>query len=191
MLVGVEHFSDSLIFASSHSPRFLEDIPEHSLCNFLHIRTPKYCPTLVHHGRNLGKTGVTFLHTFGHTPDSLSVYDPTSIPPMLYVGDLFYENEPIIFPNEGSIVEERSTQSDSEQRTILLNAGHITHSRPALLILRSVRSFMEDVIDGREPVRKTWIKRGERTLEYRQDAKTFSLICPERLILEARQSRRS
>ncbi|KAF5377361.1 hypothetical protein D9757_008011 [Collybiopsis confluens] len=84
---------------------FLQDIPEHSLCNFLHIRTPVYRPSLVPHGHTIGDTGITLLHTYGHTPDSLSVYDPTSTPPRLYTGDLFYENEPIIFPSEGSIID--------------------------------------------------------------------------------------
>lgn len=95
------------MLASSHSPEFLSksNIPENSLCNYLRIRTPEYVPKLVPHGYTIGTQGVTVLHTPGHTPDSLALYDPTSTPRMLYVGDTLYESAPIIFPNEGSIMD--------------------------------------------------------------------------------------
>ncbi|KAJ3744365.1 Metallo-hydrolase/oxidoreductase [Lentinula detonsa] len=235
-ILGVEHFSDSLILASSHYPEFFHNIPEHSLCNFLNIHTPKYKPTLVPHGHTISNR-ITILHTPGHTPDSLTVYDPTSEQPMLYVGDSLYEYEPIIFPSEGSIVDwfrsvealiefvrnqesllaidlEDKEDSDvlgtgavthrvynqrgapRQQGRILLNAGHVTCLEPALTVLQTAKVFIEDVVGGREPVRRRWVKRGEQTVEYRQSRQDrdtgirnttgetnsrFSLICPERL----------
>ncbi|KAE9407785.1 Metallo-hydrolase/oxidoreductase [Gymnopus androsaceus JB14] len=183
--------SDSPILASSYSPKFISksNIPENSLCNFLHIRTPEYVPTLVFDGHITH--GMTILHTPGHTPDSLALYNSTSSPQMLYVGDTLYESAPIIFPNEGSIVDwfgsiERLIEF---QKQILLNAGHVTYLRPALSILKAVKSFMEDVVEGREPVRRRWVKRGEESVGYKQGDGVFSLICPERLILDARRRR--
>ncbi|KAJ3866219.1 Metallo-hydrolase/oxidoreductase [Lentinula novae-zelandiae] len=206
--------SDSPILASSHSPEFISDIPEHSLCAFLNISTPKYTPILVPHGHTiLNQTSnkisshVTVLHTPGHTPDSLTIYDSTSYPPMLYVGDSLYEYEPIIFPKEGSMVDWFSSiealirfvrmKEREQNERVLLNAGHVTYFQPATEILQAAKGFMEDVVSGREPVRRRWVKRGEETVEYRQSlqegieasttpgAARFSLICPERLILEA------
>ncbi|KAJ4477147.1 Metallo-hydrolase/oxidoreductase [Lentinula aciculospora] len=208
-------YSDSPIFASSHCPEFLSNIPEHSLCNFLDIHTPKYTPSVVSHGHIISNL-ITILHTPGHTPDSLTIYDSTSNPPMLYVGDTLYEYEPIMFPSEGSIVDwfrsiealiefvetqERSGSEEEEplkfkdekhQQRVLLNAGHVTYLQPALTVLRAVMAFMEDVVSGREPVRRRWVKRGEETVEYRQSQSLakYSLICPERLIFDVAQSRR-
>ncbi|KAJ3894655.1 Metallo-hydrolase/oxidoreductase [Lentinula edodes] len=210
----IRNSSDSPILASSHSPEFLSDIPEHSLCAFLNISTPEYTPTLVPHGHTISNlilsnkisSHVTVLHTPGHTPDSLTIYDSTSCPPMLYVGDSLYEYEPIILPKEGSIVDWFSSiealigfvRMKEREKRVLLNAGHVTCLKPALEILQAVKRFMEDVVSGREPVRRRWVKRGEETVEYRQSrqegteanttpvgASRFSLICPERLILEA------
>ncbi|KAF8825098.1 hypothetical protein HHX47_DHR7000707 [Lentinula edodes] len=220
-------------------------------CHYDHIQ---YTPTLVPHGHTISNlipsnkisSHVTVLHTPGHTPDSLTIYDSTSCPPMLYVGDSLYEYEPIIFPKEGSIVDwfssiealigfvrmkerellgsgidEKEEGKDNavvgyekydvadtsirprhhqqrQRKRVLLNAGHVTCLKPALEILQAVKRFMEDVVSGREPVRRRWVKRGEETVEYRQSrqegteanttpvgASRFSLICPERLILEA------
>ena len=47
--------------------------------------------------------GMQLLHTPGHTPDELALWDEAET--MLYIGDTLYEWAPIIFPNEGSIVQ--------------------------------------------------------------------------------------
>ena len=47
--------------------------------------------------------GVVVLHTPGHTPDELALWDESET--MLYVGDTLYEWAHIIFPSEGSIVQ--------------------------------------------------------------------------------------
>ncbi|KIM39766.1 hypothetical protein M413DRAFT_182628 [Hebeloma cylindrosporum] len=108
-ILGVEDFKDSLILASGYSPSFLDQavFSEHSLCNTLGIRTPQYSPTLVPHQYSITSSnidriplGVTILHTPGHTPDEVALYDEAEM--MLYVGDSLYEYEPIIF-SEGRI----------------------------------------------------------------------------------------
>ncbi len=72
------------------------------------IRTPEYRPILVPHQHDITSRdskmslGVTILHTPGHTPDEIALFDEAEM--MLYVGDSLYEYEHIIFPNQGSIV---------------------------------------------------------------------------------------
>ncbi|KAF7327622.1 Metallo-hydrolase/oxidoreductase [Mycena kentingensis (nom. inval.)] len=105
-VVGIEQFADAnaRILVSAHSPYFISpaNLPKHSLCADMGIHTPKYTPILVPHRHEIAPD-VFILHTPGHTPDELAVYDATE--KMLYVGDTLYEEDTIIFPNEGSIVD--------------------------------------------------------------------------------------
>lgn len=124
---------------------------------------------------------------------------------MLYVGDSLYEYEPIIFPNEGSIitwfssmnylitfVEEKnadlptSTKNSSAPTEVLINSGHRTALQPALEVLVGARAFMEDVVAGRENAKTRGWERGEEIVTYEQVGDRFSLRCPERLVQEAR-----
>lgn len=206
-VVAVEQFAeDSPILASGHNPSFLDpsNLPAHSLCDFLHIATPKYTPVLVPHMHNVrtnypvdapnlahdapSSLSLVVLHTPGHTPDELAVWD--SEERVLYVGDTLYEYAHIIFPNEGSIVDwMHSTAALLElvgEDNAKICCGHVTAGRPAREVLLSTRAFMKDVISGKEPVRKRFEKRGETAVEYVQEGMRYSLICPERLVLEAR-----
>jgi len=136
------------------------------------------------------------IHTPGHTPDELALYDAEER--MLYVGDSLYEHEEIIFPKEGSVVTwfasvnnlilfvQSQSGSKGGEGDILLNAGHCTVARPALEVLVAVRQFMRDVIERKEVVKKRLVVRGERNVVYRQEDGRFSLRCPERLVEEAR-----
>ncbi|KXN91735.1 Molybdopterin synthase sulfur carrier subunit [Leucoagaricus sp. SymC.cos] len=205
----IDRNADSVILASGHSKAFLSlvKLPEHSLCNALHIRTPQYAPKLIPHGyiitspsRPHTSLNITLLHTPGHTPDELAVYDSNEM--MLYVGDSLYEHEPIIFPKEGSIVAwfesmdylmtfvlERNggIWHESQDKEVLINAGHRTAAQPALEVLSSSKAFMEDVVKGRELVRGRLKVRGEDNLVFEQAGGRFSLRCPERLLEEARR----
>jgi glyoxylase-like metal-dependent hydrolase (beta-lactamase superfamily II) len=202
----VEQFaSDSPILASGHSPSFIspENLPKHSICEDLHIPTPKYTPILVSHQHRmvhttlshpgpaeLGAFGITILHTPGHTPDELALWDEKEH--ILYVGDTLYEWAPIIFPSEGSIVEWlRSVDALLEVAGRIEDAkvccGHVTYGRPARDVLETSKQFINDVILGKEIVRKKFEKRGEVTVQYVQDGLRYSLVCPERLVLEARE----
>lgn len=199
--MGVEQFAkDSPIFASSHSPSFLSaaNLPTHSLCKVLKIRTPSYTPTLLTHLHFLPSLGSSLkvLHTPGHTPDELALWDEQDR--MLYVGDTLYEREPIIFPKEGSIVIwlqtidylisfVRQSQASSSNSKIRISCGHATASSPALELLGATKGFMMDVVCGNEIVLDRWEERREETVMYQQDGGRFTLVCPERLVLEVRE----
>lgn len=174
------------------------------MCNALGIPAPSYTPVLIPHlsiirsdveGHPLG---VTLLHTPGHTPDELALYDTAE--KMLYVGDSLYEYEDIIFPNEGSIIQwftsidylinfvnDENQNTRGVTRNVLINSGHRTVTQPALETLKGARVFMERVVNGTEEVKERFVVRGEENVVYRQKAGRFSLRCPERLVEDARQ----
>ena len=108
----------------------------------------------------------------------------------MFVGDTLYEYAHIIFPSEGSIVEWMSSIDlllktvGSEEARIC--CGHVTAGRPAQEVLKTAKAFMVDVISGKEVVRKRFLKREEMCVEYIQEGKRYSLLCPERLVQEAR-----
>jgi len=202
--ICVEQFArDSPILASSHSPSFLSpaNLPAHSLCEDLNIRTPSYTPILVSHLYPLLGASLKTLHTPGHTPDELALWDEQDR--MLYIGDTLYRYEPIIFPKEGSILtwfhtidflisfvrepHHTSLHMDDSDGEIRISCGHSTACAPALELLSASKKFMMDVVCGREEVQGRWKERGEETVRYRQDGGQFTLICPERLVLEARK----
>lgn len=116
---------------------------------------------------------------------------------MLYVGDSLYEEEAIIFPNEGSIVAWMSSikyligfvKAEDQTGEVRINCGHRTACRPALELLIATKSFMEDVVAGKEPVRGRGCRRGEENVLYVQEGGRFVLRCPERLVVEAREVR--
>lgn len=194
---------DSVILASSYFPSFVspDNIPTNSLCKHLKIKTPSYVPTLVPHMHPIESSGVpvgvVILHTPGHTPDELALYDASE--KMLYVGDSLYEDAPIIFPKEGSIVDWFAsvdslisfvnTQNTSFRGVstgeVLINAGHCTVSQPAIKVLEDARSFLSDVVGGKEKIRERSTVRGEATVSYAQQDGKLSLRCPERLVQEA------
>ncbi|KAJ7227134.1 Metallo-hydrolase/oxidoreductase [Mycena pura] len=202
-ILGLEQFNDSRIIVSSHSPSFISpaNLPAHSLCESLGIKTPCYIPTLVPHryaihSSTLVPLGVSVLHTPGHTPDELAVYDASE--KMLYVGDTLYEEEAIIFPSEGSIIEWMHSvehllafvrqENQTGELEVRINCGHRTACRPAFEVLEATKKFMQDVIAGKEPIRKRVCRRGAENVLYVQEGGRFALLCPERLVLEAQKS---
>jgi len=136
--------------------------------------------------------GLKVLHTPGHTPDELALWDAEER--MLYVGDTLYEDDPIIFPTGGSLPEWFSsvdqlidlvkTQPDAEN--VMINCGHATTLRPALEVLGTCRKFMENVVAGKEGVKGRYLRRGSWYLKFEEDNGRFSLICPEKLVLDAK-----
>ncbi|KAH7930194.1 hypothetical protein BV22DRAFT_1191466 [Leucogyrophana mollusca] len=206
-ILGAEAFAvDSPILASGHSPSFVSpsNLPSHSQCNALGIRTPSYRLTLAPHLHQIVAgdqnspssvpLGVELLHTPGHTPDELALWDAGE--QMLYVGDTLYERDPIIFPNEGDIVLWFSTmdwlisfvKSQANAGEVRINCGHSTAMGSALEVLQAAKSFMQDVITGKVDLWDRYERRGWWAVEYRQEGGRFSLICPERLVLEARMA---
>lgn len=201
-ILGVEEFAkDSQILASDHAPSFLDpdNLPTHTLCKYMDVPVPLYTPILVPHMHLIRMdqkeeknpwTGLKVIHTPGHTPDEIAIWDEGER--MLYVGDTLYEWAPIIFPNEGSIV----TWLDSVDGLLKLlgtedakvSSGHVTAGQPAQRVITGAKSFMMDVLEGREKIRQRTEKRGEAFVQYIQKGHRFSLACPERLVHEAQQS---
>lgn len=72
-------------------------------------------------------------------------------------------------------------------RGVLIQCGHVTAGVPALEMLEATKSFMRDVVEGREPLRGMHKRRTSTYLVYRQESGRFALDCPEKLILEARK----
>jgi len=98
------------VLSSSHKKSFIvprSNLAEHSLCEAMGVKTPKYdvgiwahdlehivyaYPNPLHRSENLEiDTGITILHTPGHTPDSLTWYDRDER--YIVVGDSFYERQ--------------------------------------------------------------------------------------------------
>ncbi|OJA18172.1 hypothetical protein AZE42_05308 [Rhizopogon vesiculosus] len=199
-ILGVESFAtDSPILGSSHSPTFVSpgNFPANSECNSLGIQAPVYTLTLVPHLHEISSSagvslGMKVLHTPGHTPDELALWDAEER--MLYVGDTLYEDDPIIFPTGGSLpdwfttidqlIELVKAQPDAEK--VMINCGHATTLRPALEVLRTCRRFMENVVSGKEVVKKRYLRRETWCLQFQEDNGRFSLICPEKLVLDAK-----
>lgn len=138
--------------------------------------------------------GVTVLHTPGHTPDELALWDAKES--MLYVGDTLYEDEPIIFPEEGSLPTWFLTidallsfvRSRPNASQVKINCGHATAMKSAIDVLEATKRFMNDVVSGTESLKGRYQMKGVWIVEYKQATGRFSLRCPERLVLEARNS---
>lgn len=126
-----------IIVASATGKDFIEsDLPEHSLCRYNRIPTPRYTvqywakdferlrcsfprrPSGHETAKDLYRRqydtvdlGITIINTPGHTPDELAWYDDNER--HLYVGDSFYErgteNMAIIFPKEGDWIDYMSS----------------------------------------------------------------------------------
>ena len=122
------------VLSSSHKKSFIvprSNLAEHSLCDAIGVKVPKYdvgiwahdfqqvvytYPNPLHGSENLEiDTGITIIHTPGHTPDSLTWYDRNER--YIVVGDSLYEREspdtkdasespmPTIFDVEGDLLD--------------------------------------------------------------------------------------
>jgi glyoxylase-like metal-dependent hydrolase (beta-lactamase superfamily II) len=123
-ILGIPSFlpTSPQIIASSFQPSFiLSDLPTHSLCRALGIRTPEY--SITHWARHLEYLNledthfrIQFIHIPGHTPDSLAWYDIDEH--HLYVGDAFYERAPRV-PIPDLPTEEDTPATDPLQSAII------------------------------------------------------------------------
>lgn len=162
---------------------------------------PSYSPELIEHGVVItgdegDNEGLQVLHTPGHTPDSLSLWEADTRG--LFVGDTVYEREPIIFPPQGNIVQWFATmdyliqfvheknEEDVNSR-VLLHAGHCTSGADALDVLEQGKFFIGCAVKGSiKPTNKCTVD-GVTIVSYQRSDKRFALRCPERLVLEARK----
>ncbi|GLB40199.1 putative metallo-hydrolase oxidoreductase [Lyophyllum shimeji] len=160
-------------------------------CHYDHILSDRYIIP--------GSDGMMVIHTPGHTPDELAIYDAKER--MLYVGDSLYEHEQIIFPSEGSIVAwfasieslislvQSHDKSEDMQDAVLLNVCHCTVAQPALEVSEAARLFMGDVVELKEDVKKRLVIPGETNVVYRQKGGRFLPRCPGKSVEEAREQR--
>ena len=103
--MATEDFPDAPILSSGNDPSFLtpEQIPYSSLSAYLGIQTPKYTPTLVPHDYRIPQSPyVHILHTPGHTPDEVAIWDESE--GMLYVGDTLYDGMPVSATNLHTLI---------------------------------------------------------------------------------------
>lgn len=193
---GIEAFADagSSIIASGHDKTFLSPshLPENSLCTKFGLATPSYRIThFTTHGESLIHTlerlngakrysakvdlGLIALHTPGHTPDSLAIYDRGES--WLYIGDTAYHRKaempwgalqdvPIVFPPQGNwrdfrasleflihfVEQEQQRHWNKPGHIIRLAAGHTASSAFAAPMLRTVMRFFDAIISGKVPV---------------------------------------
>ncbi|KAM0711089.1 hypothetical protein Q7P35_001828 [Cladosporium inversicolor] len=177
---GIEAFSHAgaSIVASGHDRDFVkpERLEANSLCGAFGMQTPKYDIShytqdgeeLEHKGQGLG---LQIIHTPGHTPDSIAIYDEAER--RLFVGDTCYQRAatmpwgerqvvPIVLPLQGNwkdfvaslhTLHEFVTQKDSlnyasAELRIRLAAGHTTSARPAADFLQTVIAFCQRIVAG-------------------------------------------
>lgn len=137
------------------------------------------------------------MHTPGHTPDSLSLWDASTRG--LFVGDTVYEREPIIFPPQGDIVQwfatmdllidfvrTKNAESGASGR-VLLHAGHDTSGGDALDVLVQGKDFINDSVKGNIKPKSRRTIDGVVVVSFERSDKRFALRCPEKLVLEARR----
>jgi len=212
-ILGLSQFTDvdPVILASLQGKSFIEEnLPEHSLCHFLGISTPKYIVSYWAKDYekmlfNKASLELQIIATPGHTPDELAWYDEQER--HLYVGDSFYERmakdksyeQAVIFPKEGSIVEYMDSlrkllsfvdkkNMELDKPLIRIGCGHVTSSVDGKEILLAVQRFFQDVIAGLIPVKQVSEKRGEEVNLWQDSGEPrFSLSAPKRLVVDARK----
>ena len=212
-ILGIPSFEDSspVILASKHGKSFIEkDLPEHSLCKYMDVRTPDYKVSywatdmegLVFEGKPLG---IHVLHTPGHTPDELAWYDEDAR--HLFVGDSFYNRlaedethaQAIIFPPQGNLVHYvqslekmqlfvREKNKEQSRAAVRLGCGHTTSSVDAESMLLDINQYFWDVLGGKIPVKKSMEKEGILLDLFQEDGSPrFSLQVPRLLVDRARE----
>lgn len=212
-ILGIPSFQDAspVILACSAGKSFIEeDFEKHSLCAYLDVPTPSYqvsywaadMEDVVYSNMKLS---LQILATPGHTPDELAWYDEAER--HLYVGDTFYERvardksyeQAIIHPGDGNLIDYMQTMeklmsfvdeknSDGGGGKVKVSCGHITTSVDGHEIIRSVKQYFLDILEGKIPVKETEEVRGEPFCYWREEGDPrFSLRAPRRLVEDARK----
>ncbi len=215
---GIEAFSDggAQIVASSFNKSFLapENRDANSLCSAFGTKLPEYQidrfvadgQRLKHRGKDLG---LVVLHTPGHTPDSLALYDEHES--WIFVGDTLYQRSkeqpwretqvvPIVLVVQSDWADYvaslkklhdfiDSTQTHSSTQ-IYLSSGHTTSGEDALSFVQDAITLVGRVVAGEVPViaelagdevAPGGILGNETFILWQDDGEPlFSLLAPER-----------
>ncbi|OQO09716.1 hypothetical protein B0A48_05119 [Cryoendolithus antarcticus] len=174
---GIESFADdnASIVASGFDRDFISpvNLPKNSFCKAFGVDTPKFKVThfaddnehLSHSGHDLG---LTALHTPGHTPDSLAIYDVKER--WLFTGDTFYQRAatmpwaekqdvPILFPPQGNwhdwcaslekLLRLSKAEDAGNEKLVRVACGHTTSDAVATATVERVIDFGKRIAAGK------------------------------------------
>lgn len=223
-VMGITSFNEvnprMTIIASGYDRAFLSPVnrTKNSLCDEHRLSTPRYDITFAKDGEWLRHNDedlkLQVLHTPGHTPDSLAVYDEQE--GWLFTGDTFYLRrcvlpdgtsfrQPIIFPPQGNFTHFAASldklirfvdtknaqvvvvdQYSMARRHVKIGCAHTTEAAPAAQLLADVKAYFRKVaVTFQIPVVKREARMGEVFLTWQEPGDPqFSLVAPERLRLE-------
>lgn len=196
---GISDFpASTVVCASSAARSFLAPatLPAHSLCELVAIPTPTYTPTVfLEDGETfphvaVHETPLLVVHTPGHTPDSLSLYDPGER--NLFVGDTLYENTAMTFPMQGNLqaymtsLDKLLALVHNERDGATLAGGRGVWDVDAGTLVGYVRGFMERVLRGSVVGEGKGESRGIKVIEYGEGKVSF--FAPERVFEDGRKA---
>ncbi|KAK6428838.1 hypothetical protein LTR95_015018 [Oleoguttula sp. CCFEE 5521] len=223
---AIESFAQdgATVVASGYDKDFIspENLPRNSFCKAFGVDTPKYKVThfagdnegLSHKHEDLG---LTALHTPGHTPDSLAIYDTKER--WLFTGDTFYQRAatmpwaekqdvPILFPPQGNwhdwcaslhkLLRLSKAEDVGSAKLVRVACGHTTSDELATVMVERVIKFGKRIAAGevKEVMRLPGKdvapggSLGDETFVYWHDEGEveFSMMAPERFLEDFEQS---
>lgn len=211
---------ETTVVASSFSKSFLSpsSLPHSSLCHENGLPTPQYYITFAADGEwlehNDQQLRLRVLHTPGHTPDSLAVYDEAEH--WLFTGDSFYLRKCVLPDGEdfrqaiafgeagnwthfeqsckmllkfvdGMEISSRVLRIDDRgDHKIRIGCGHTTDAEPAKELLQAVLKYFRRVaVTFEVPIKERSVKRGTKYALWQEAGDPdFSIVAPERLRME-------
>ncbi|MCJ1272969.1 hypothetical protein MMC21_000758 [Puttea exsequens] len=210
-ILGLAHFPASMarIIASGHGKDFIQkDLAVHSLCKAVGAAVPSYkvsywVKDLEKYDYPGSKLELQLLHTPGHTPDELAIYDHQER--HMFVGDSFYERvvrdrsyeQAIMFPKEGNLVDYmrsldkmiafvKAKNAEPGKPPVKIGCGHITAAVDGREILLTVKKLFIDLITGKVPIVQSEHRRGEEYATWKEKGSPrFSVTAPRRLVQDA------
>lgn len=130
------------------------------------------------------------LHTPGHTPDSLSLYDPKER--TLFVGDTLHENTAVTFPMQGNVQAYMASLDKllalvyNERNGARLAGGRGVWNVDAGALLGFARGLMVGVLRGTVKGEVKGESRGIKVIEYSKEKMSF--FGPDKVFEEGRRA---
>jgi glyoxylase-like metal-dependent hydrolase (beta-lactamase superfamily II) len=166
------------------------------------METPEYSVTdwaadaqpVTYNGQNLG---LQIIHTPGHTPDELALWDVHER--VLFVGDTMYEWAHIVFPKEGNLITYSVTlgklkqlvvgwNEDSSLPKVKIACGHITDSADGEELLHEVDTTFYHCVNGWLEPTGNDVFRDEPVISFARADGRISFSAPKRLFEDFRQN---
>lgn len=195
---GVSSFPTSTVGASSASRAFFapSTLAANSLCTLVNIPPPAYVPTIFLEDEDtfphvsIHESALTILHTPGHTPDSLCIYDPGER--VLFAGDTLYENTAITFPMQGNVklylqsLDKLLSLVDSEGEGVKIAGGRGVWDADAGVLVKEAKRLIERALSGEVEVQEKGESRGNKLVEYGEGKIAF--FGPESIFEDGRKA---